>query len=276
MLPLENPVGIIVNKARQGCRLSEIDLAQRVGLTAAQIVEIETSKSNADDATLRRIALVVKLHPDRLVAIAHSRYMPAPVDLTRWDCIAQITLPHCGVPTHAYLAWDDLTKEAVLFDTGARAEPIHELVQSRGLRLGMVCLTHTHEDHVEVLPEIRERYQPLIIASPAEPVDGARFVREDETLRCGSWKMRVLETDGHSPGGLTFVLSRSDRPLPQLAVVGDAIFAGSIGGPKISFERVFSNVRDKILTLPDDTVLLPGHGPLMTVREEKENNPFFA
>ncbi|MBI4024216.1 MAG: hypothetical protein HY360_04490 [Verrucomicrobia bacterium] len=63
--------------------------------------------------------------------------------------------------------------------------------------------------------------------------------------------------------------------LPDAAVVGDAIFAGSLGSAKASYSRLFANVRDKILALPDDTLLLPGHGPLMTADEEKHNNPFF-
>src|ERR1043166_5402018 len=274
MARLENPFGIVINKAREGCQLSKTELGQRVGLTEQRVTEIEQSRFKPDDATLRRIAAAVNLHPDRLVAIAQDRYMPSPVDLGRWGCIAQITQPCEGVPTHSFLIWDTQTRDAALFDTAGSA-PIHRAIQERRLRLTMLCLTHTHEDHVVDWEQIVQRYQPTILASPAEPLPGAKFVREGDLLRCRSLTLRVLETDGHSPGSLTFVVSGFAGRIPDVAVVGDAIFAGSIGGPKISFERVFSKVRDKILTLPGDRWSLPGPGPLMTVGEEKQNNPFF-
>lgn len=272
---LEHPFGRILQNARQGCGLSEAELAHKVGLTPQQIVEIEKVQFLPDDSTVRTLAALVRLHPARCVAIAHDQYLPAPVDLGRWGCIAQITLPYTGVPTHAYVMWDQRTKEAVLFDTGAKADPIHDLIRERGLTLQTICLTHTHEDHVEALPELRARYHPTVIASQAEPVDGGTFVREGDVIRCGSLTIRVFETDSHSPGGLTFVVSGFGRGLPDVAVVGDVIFAGSMGRPKISFERMISNVKTKISALPDDTPLLSGHGPLTTLREEKQNNPFF-
>lgn len=275
MAKLEDLYGDIINKARRGHKLTEADLGKKVGLTEEQTKDILSSKWKPDDATLRKIAGVLGLGPDRLVAIAHDAYSPAPVDLARWGCAVQITSPFEDYFVHTYLIWDKKTKEAVLFDTGTQAQPIHDLIQKNGLTIKMLCMTHTHGDHVVVLPEIRQKYNPPVIASKAEPVDGAKFVREGDTLKCGGLTLKVLETDGHSPGGFTFVVSGFGGGLPDLAVVGDAIFAGSMGGPMISYERLHSNVKNKILTLKDDTVLMPGHGPLTTVGEEKRNNPFF-
>jgi len=271
MAKLEDLYGDIVGKARRGQKLTEADLGKKVGLSEQQIKDLQASKWKPDDATLRKVAAALGLAGDRLVAIANDRYSPAPVDLAR-SAAAQITSPFEDYFVHTYLVWDANTKEAVLFDTGTQAEPIHEAVRKNGLTVKMLCLTHTHADHIVVLDEVRRKYNVPIHASKAEPVDGAKFVREGDTLRCGSRTLKVLETDGHSPGGFTFFVTGGG---PSLAVVGDAIFAGSMGGPMVSYERLHSNVKNKILTLQDDTVLMPGHGPLTTVAEEKRNNPFF-
>src|SRR5205823_4945996 len=80
-------------------------------------------------------------------------------------------------------------------------------------------------------------------------------------------------TWGHSPGGMTFVANGLARPV---AVVGDSLFAGSMGGGNVSYNDALRNNLEKILTLPDETIICPGHGPMTTVGEEKQHNPFFA
>jgi glyoxylase-like metal-dependent hydrolase (beta-lactamase superfamily II) len=274
MAKLEDLFGDIIGKARRGLKLTEAELGKKTGLSEQQVKDLQSSKWKPDDATLRTVATALGLAPDRLVAIANDAYSPAPVDLARWNA-AQITSPFEDYFVHTYLAWDPKTKEAVLFDTGTQAEPIHGLIQKHGLKVKLLCLTHTHGDHVAVLDEVRKKYNPPVIASKAEPVDGAKFVREGDLLSCGGLTLKVLETDGHSPGGFTFLISGFAGGLPDIAVVGDAIFAGSMGGPMISYERLHSNVKNKILKLSENTALLPGHGPLTTVGEEKRNNPFF-
>lgn len=275
MAKLEDQFGDVVGKARRGLKLSEAELAKKTGLTEQQINDIQDYKLKPDDAVIKKLAAALNLHADRLVASAHETYSPKAVDLGRWGCIAQFPSPYSDMIVHTYLIWDKNSKEAVLFDSGTQAGPIENAIQQNGLKLAMLCLTHTHADHVVVLPEIRKKYNPPVMASKNEPVDGAKFVKEGETLKCAGLSLKVFETDGHSPGGLTFVVSGFGGGLPDVAVVGDAIFAGSMGGPMVSYERLRSNVKNKILTLKDDTVLLPGHGPLTTVGEEKKNNPFF-
>jgi hydroxyacylglutathione hydrolase len=88
----------------------------------------------------------------------------------------------------------------------------------------------------------------------------------------GRLKLKALHTHGHSVGGLSYVISGLPCPV---AIVGDAIFAGSMGGGMVSYQDALRTNRDKIMTLPDETVLCPGHGPITTVKEEKEHNPFF-
>ena len=91
------------------------------------------------------------------------------------------------------------------------------------------------------------------------------------------WNLGALSieprlTSGHTAGGTTYVVTGLSR---TLAIAGDAIFAGSIGGPNVSYADALEGIRTQILSLPDDTVICSGHGPLTTVGEEKANNPFF-
>ncbi len=109
--------------------------------------------------------------------------------------------------------------------------------------------------------------------SEREPVTGAQAIKEGDTFKVGSLKIATLLTWGHSPGGLTYYVTGLARPI---AIVGDSLFAGSMGGGTASYEEALRNNLEKILMLPDETVLCPGHGPLTTVVKEKADNPFFA
>ena len=80
-------------------------------------------------------------------------------------------------------------------------------------------------------------------------------------------------TWGHSSGGMTYVVTGLSR---AIAIVGDSLFAGSMGGGNVSYDEALKNNLEKILTLPDETIICPGHGPMTTVGQEKEHNPFFA
>src|SRR5437867_1453712 len=83
----------------------------------------------------------------------------------------------------------------------------------------------------------------------------------------------IRRTWGHSPGGMTYVVTGLAR---LIAIVGDSLFAGSMGGGNVSYQDALRNNLEKILTLPDETIICPGHGPMTTVGEEKQHNPFFA
>ena len=93
-----------------------------------------------------------------------------------------------------------------------------------------------------------------------------------KTFQVGALSIESRSTWGHSPGGVTYVV----RGLPRtVAIVGDAIFAGSMGGGGVSYKDALKTNRESILSLPDETILCPGHGPLTTVGEQKKVNPFF-
>ena len=113
---------------------------------------------------------------------------------------------------------------------------------------------------------------PKVYVHQLELLNGCEPIEEGFKYSIDSLSLVVKHTHGHSVGGLTYVIDGIEKPV---AVVGDAIFAGSMGGGIVSFADALRTNREQIMSLADDTVLCPGHGPLTTVVEEKENNPFF-
>lgn len=276
MLALEDNVGDILGKARRGLGLSHGELARRAGCDESALRSWESGNSAPEDAVVSRLARTLQLEPSRLIEIARLRWKPAPTAESVLKHFSQITSSYGNMLVNAYLTWDGATHEAALFDTGTDLAQIGEAIRSRSLKLKYLFFTHTHPDHVALLEEIQRGWKPEVITSKGEFVYHATVAAEGRAFQVGSIRVEVLETEGHSPGGLSFVLQSADKHAPLIAVVGDALFAGSVGGPKFSYERLLRNLRTKILTLPDDAVLAPGHGPMTTVGEEKSHNPFFG
>ncbi len=273
MRPLEDGLGDIVSKARQGLKLTETALADAAGLSSGQGTAVESGQLVPDEAAVLHLAGALGLRGEALAAIARDEYRPDPVNLEVWGCVHALESSYSGYPVNAYLVWDSQTRRAILFDTGTDIQAIRRLVHEHNLTLDTVALTHTHRDHIAILGDIRNEFKPRIIASRKEPAPGAHFVADGEQIALGSLSIDVRETGGHSPGGLTFVVTGFEGA-PPVAAVGDALFAGSAGGARVSYERLLENIRSRILTLPDATLILPGHGPMTTVGEEKANNPF--
>jgi hydroxyacylglutathione hydrolase len=174
---------------------------------------------------------------------------------------------------NAYLVWDPASLEAVAFDTGSDASGQLALIAAKKLHLSMILLTHTHGDHILDLDRLKEKTGAPAYVCKREPLDGVELFDAGRQFEAGALRIETRQTWGHSPGGVTYVISGLSRPV---AVVGDAVFAGSMGGGGISYSDALRTNREEILTLPNETILCPGHGPLTTVGEQKIHNPFFA
>jgi len=266
-IPLEDNFNDIVGKAQRGLKLSDADLASRAGVSPDAVAKVKGGE--ADESALRKVAPILKLAPDALVQSAKKGWSPPALQV---NGLAQFNTPYEDMTVNCYLAWDPKSKEAVAFDTGADSGPMLRLAKERGLTIKSILLTHTHPDHIADLGRLKKETGAPAHVCSLEPVPGAEGFSAGKSFQVGALKIETRQTSGHSKGGITFILSGLERPV---AVVGDALFAGSMGGGMISWDDALSNNRKHIFSLSDDTVICPGHGPLTTVREEKRHNPFY-
>jgi len=271
-IPLEDLCEDILGKAQRGLALTDADLLAKTGLAAADLLAAQSGQGT--DATLAKLAPVLGLHAPSLIASAHKAWYP---DLPEVDGLAQFNTPFPGhdIRVNAYAAWDPASKKAVLFDTGADATPALALVREQSLRVELILITHAHPDHVNRLSVLRTTLgQPRTCICIREPLPNIEPIDAGSTFSVGPLKISTRATHGHSPGGLTYVIYGLAQPI---AVVGDALFAGSMGGTRApgAWPIALQNNREQILSLPGDTIIASGHGPLTTVAQEKTHNPFF-
>ena len=182
----------------------------------------------------------------------------------------------------------------VLFDPGDEAARIALAVERTGLEIEKLIITHAHIDHVGAVAALVDEYAcPVLMHAEAEPmlrqlpnqalmmglrfgkipvVDG--YIEDGEIVDVGALAFRALYTPGHAPGHLAFYSEAEG-----VVISGDALFAGSVGRvdlPGGSMELLMRSINERLLTLPDATVVHPGHGPETTIGEERAHNPFLA
>jgi glyoxylase-like metal-dependent hydrolase (beta-lactamase superfamily II) len=189
--------------------------------------------------------------------------------------LRQISTTSGGNTVNCFLVWDEVTREAALFDTGWEAAPVLRLLEENGLDLRHLFITHLHEDHVAALGPIREKFPKAHLHTNSKTAPVQQRNRPNDFIHLGSLRITHRDTPGHAEEGVTYLIGNWPDDAPHVAVAGDAIFAGSMGRGNQSWELARQKVREQILSLPGATLLCPGHGPVTTVAEEKANNPFF-
>ena len=194
--------------------------------------------------------------------------------------------------SNCYIVGSSTTKQGMIIDPGAEAETILRMVQQTGLSISLIVITHAHMDHVGALHAIREKTHAqfaiheaekgLLLTAPMRmltslgispvksPPRPDRLLKDGDLIDLDDLHFKVLYTPGHSSGGIC---------LSGHGVVfsGDTLFNLSIGRtdfPGMSHERLMKSIHDKLMVLPDETVVYPGHGPPTTIGDERRGNPF--
>jgi glyoxylase-like metal-dependent hydrolase (beta-lactamase superfamily II) len=269
MIPLEDSFSDVIGKAQRGLRLSDTELAEKARVSSQKIRALR--EGDFDELALVRVAPVLGLAARQLCDLAQGQWQPKRA--AKIDGFELFTTHYHDMTVNAYLVWDPGSKQAVAFDTGADCTGMLQTANKNNLTVKLILLTHAHPDHIADLARLRSETDAPVFTPEDELAPGATAFEEGKYWQVGGLHIDTRKTWGHSPGGMTYVVNGLSR---KLAIVGDAIFAGSMGGGNVSYRDALQTNIDKILTLPDETVICPGHGPLTTVGEEKQHNPFFA
>jgi hydroxyacylglutathione hydrolase len=278
-MPLEDDLCDIIKKARTGLKLSVGDVARLTGLPGADITALERGDQLRDRAELRAISTTLGLRLTALEQIALEKWIPRTLPLM--PGIETVLGEISGYAVKGYIVHD--AGEAVLVDTAYNADMMLEILEARRLRLVGICLTHGHADHAEGIQQIVSRWPvPIYLGTEDvtllhwKPSEQQRVTPHDgRIIQVGQLTIRCQPTPGHTQGGVCYCL---EMPWGSVAFVGDTLFAGSIGrsNPAALYATHLESVRRYVLTLPADCLLLPGHGPGTTVREELDHNPFYV
>lgn len=192
--------------------------------------------------------------------------------------------------TNCYLVYCEQTLEAAVIDPGGNPEEVLSLISQEGLTLRYIINTHGHADHIAGNDKLRQatRAQIVIHANDAAMLTNAQhnlsmyiggkiefepadwIVKDGDIIRFGNLELEVRHTPGHTPGGISLLIG-------DLLFSGDTLFYESIGRtdfPGGSYSILINSIQEKLMTLPDNTRVLPGHGPATSIGWERKMNPF--
>ncbi len=203
-------------------------------------------------------------------------------------------LPVGPLQCNCSIIGDETTHEAMVIDPGDDIEDIVAVIREHKLQVKQIVITHAHIDHVGGAMKLRALTgAPILLnqndyallkmldvqaswlgmAAP-ENVAIEASIGNGDSVEAGNLKANVMHTPGHTEGSVCLYF-----PVEKLLIAGDTLFARSIGRtdlPGGSFEKIMRSLHERVLTLPDDTVVIPGHGPRTTIGEEREENPFLV
>ncbi len=273
-IPLEDTFGDIVRKAMRGIGIDEAQLASASGVPGSEIARWLKDEGFADDAQARALATVLRLDAGKLADSAAARWRPPEIELAAVRRHPQ--LPH---PSNGYVFFLESGRRAALVDPAGIPANLLRILRDGDYHLQYILITHKHPDHcdatVEVaaaFPDARIVMHQLDVHAIGALAGKALPVRNGESLPFGDGSnIRMLHTPGHTDGSSCFIFQ-------DAVFSGDTLFAASVGGAygdTSGYDDILNNVRSKLFKLPDETVVMPGHGPPTTIALEKHHNPFF-
>lgn len=273
-LPLEDTFGDVLRKAMRGAGVDAPSLAKAANVAPASLAQWLRDEGTANGSEARALAVALRLDTGKLADLAAGAWHPPAIE--RPDVRHHPQAPH---PSNGYIFFLDGGKRAALVDPAGVPENLLRIVRDGDYHLQYILITHKHADHCDATAEVAAAFPAAQIVmhdldahAIGSLAERALRVRDGEELPFGDdTAIRMLHTPGHTDGSSSYLFKTA-------LFTGDTLFAGSVGGAygdATGYEDILNGVRSKIFTLPDDTVLMPGHGPPTTVALEKAHNPFF-
>ncbi|MBV8596825.1 MAG: MBL fold metallo-hydrolase [Candidatus Eremiobacteraeota bacterium] len=273
-IPLEDTFGDITRKASSGKQVGASQLASMAGIAAPRLEKLLNDAERPTPAEARAVAEALHLDPGKLTDSGLQQWYPQPFKAPSF-LQHQINAPY---PSNGYFLILKEAGIAAFVDPAGSPAPIIETLRRSKVALTYILLTHKHRDHSDALGAVRKAFpdaQPVIHELDAKEVGsaahGAIPIRDGGRLPFGDASIEMLHTPGHTDGSSCFIYK-------GMIFTGDELFAGSIGrdfGERFHYSDQLAAIRQKILSLPGETVVLPGHGPASTVAQEQAHNPFF-
>jgi len=282
-MSLEDDFCDIIKKARLGQSQSVEAVANRSEISEQDLQTLEKGTRAPNQTEVQGLGSTLGLRSQPLIDIAINGWEPklSPDWIRENSVVITIVGFIGGYAVKGYLLFDAKTNETAMIDTGYNAKEMLSTIKQRNLKLTAICLTHGHADHAGGLDQILAEWPaPVYLGEgdfellPWKPSKNRVTIPKDKaTIPVGSLKLEFLATPGHTPGGFCYRMRREHQ---ELCFVGDTLFAGSVGrsNPFSLYAAHLRSVRDVVLQIPDEAILLPGHGPATTVREERAHNPF--
>ena len=273
-LPLEDTFGDIVRKACNGTGIAPEALARATGIELHAIAQWMKDQGAPNDAQARAVARVLRLDPGLLADTAAQRWYPPEIVLP--DVRHHPQAPH---PSNGYVFFLDGGQRAALVDPAGIPRNLLHILRDGAYHLQYILITHKHADHCDATAEVAAAFPHAKIVMHQRDVHAigaleskTTLVRDGEELPFGEdVRIRMLHTPGHTDGSSSYLFRST-------VFTGDTLFAGSVGGAygdASTYADILNSVRSKLFTLPESTVVMPGHGPPTTIALEKAHNPFF-
>jgi glyoxylase-like metal-dependent hydrolase (beta-lactamase superfamily II) len=272
--PMEDELGDVLEKAMRCAGLGDDELATRAGVPAERIRDACDYRYDFTAEETRRLARTLGLNEVGVAALASGRY-PLPVIGGLPFCLYPLRTPHGIGVANAYVVADCSSKRGLLFDTGADAEALHRVWPAGIRQLDAVFITHPETEHLAGLADVQRRFGPVPVFGPVgASIPGAVALQEGARMTFGMFEVETLATPGHAEAHNCYRVRAAGAPTGRsLLISGDILFAGSIGGAYFCSERLKKHVK-RLLELPAETAVAPGHGPLTTIENERTFNPF--
>lgn len=274
MSALEDHAGDVLTKAAAGLGISQAELAVRADCSVADLRDFLSDVENARPVSAPlacRLAAAVGLDAEAYANLARAGYAP---DVRLPDWIVCVPGRYGGMIVNAWVIRPPGWACAVVVDAGTDAEGVIRATDSLACKPAALLITHDHGDHVAAMEQLRAQFPAMsVFSSAGDEINNTRVLAPGDLVPGLPGAVRVLATRGHTDGSVSYFFD--ELPMPVCAV-GDALFAGSIGGPRYSYEVALADLAASLLPLPDATLVLPGHGPPTTIGLEKSWNPFLV